>query len=108
MVLNVLEFSRVLEKDRGGVNCTITDQKMKFPIKDFFSKCDQILNGNFIFCAVYDSETSSLKLWAFGPSVLRVHLVYIITGEKLLPSLAIGIEVLIVFHPGRKEIVTLK
>ena len=30
---------------------------MKFPVKDFFSKCDQIykksLMGNFIFCAVY-------------------------------------------------------
>ena len=45
---------------------TITAQKMKFPIKDFFSKCDQIrsfmriwshllkksLMENFIFCVV--------------------------------------------------------
>ena len=45
----------------------ITAQKMKFPINDFFSKCDQIrrklriwsrlliksLTENFIFCAVY-------------------------------------------------------
>ena len=30
----------------------ITAQKMKFSIKDFFSKCDQIRMENFIFCAV--------------------------------------------------------
>ena len=29
-----------------------TAQKMKFPIKDFFSKCDEILNEKLIFCAV--------------------------------------------------------
>ena len=48
-------------------------QKMKFPIKDFFSKCDQIrkklffcphllkksLMENFIFCAVQDSKCTS-------------------------------------------------
>ena len=47
---------------------TITAQKMKFPIKDFFRKCDQIrwklriwsrllkkpLKENFIFCALYN------------------------------------------------------
>ena len=47
----------------------VTAQKMKFSIKDFFSKCDQIrrklriwshllkksLMENFIFCAVYDN-----------------------------------------------------
>ena len=49
-------------------------KKMKFPIKDFFIKCDQIrsllriwshllkkfLMGNFIFCAVY---AKSLNFW---------------------------------------------
>ena len=42
-------------------NLLITAQKMKFSIKDFFSKCDQIcrkllkkpLMENFIFCAMY-------------------------------------------------------
>ena len=48
-------------------------QKIKFPIKDFFSKCDQILKKlffcphllkkslmeNFIFCAVQDSKYTS-------------------------------------------------
>ena len=34
--------------------CQTTAQKMKFPVKDFFSKCDQMENfmENFIFCAV--------------------------------------------------------
>ena len=50
-----------------GFFCTETRQKMKFSIKDFFSKCDQIrsflriwshllkksLMENFIFCAVW-------------------------------------------------------
>ena len=58
---------RAFQKNRGpSKNHTITAQKMKFSIKDFFSKCDQIrkklqiwshllkksLMGNFIFCAV--------------------------------------------------------
>ena len=52
---------------RAGTSC-YTEQKMKFSIKDFFSKCDQIrrklpiwshllkksLIENFIFCAVLD------------------------------------------------------
>ena len=29
-----------------------TAQKMKFLIKEFCSKCDQILNGNFILCSI--------------------------------------------------------
>ena len=41
-----------------GLKSTFTAQKMKFSIKDSFSKCDQIrrvknsLMENFIFCAV--------------------------------------------------------
>ena len=52
---------------------------MKFPIKDFFSKCDQIrsflwiwlhllkkfLMENFIFCAVYIPQAQSKTLWLF-------------------------------------------
>ena len=35
-----------------------TAQKMKFFIKDFFSECDQILNGKiFIFCAEYFTQS---------------------------------------------------
>ena len=32
-----------------------TEQKMKFSIKDFFSKCDQIHRTLRIFCAVLDA-----------------------------------------------------
>ena len=46
-------------KTKKGFLWTHTVQKMKFSVKDFFSKCDQIrrklkksLMGNFIFCAV--------------------------------------------------------
>ena len=43
----------------------VTAQKMKFSIKDFFSKCDHLLKKslmeNFIFCAV---QSLSCSLWA--------------------------------------------
>ena len=56
-----------LDNERINHQFRITGQKMKFSIKDFFSKCDQIcrklricsyllkkfLMENFIFCAVY-------------------------------------------------------
>ena len=59
--LNVVFFFLVVSR-----YCTVAGQKMKFSIKDFFSKCDQIrsilriwshllkkpLMGNLIFCAV--------------------------------------------------------
>ena len=55
-------------KDTGTDDRRITAQKMKFSIKDFFSKCDQIcsflrilthllkksLTGNLILCAVHN------------------------------------------------------
>ena len=55
-------------KDTGTDDRRITAQKMKFSIKDFFSKCDQIcsflrilthllkksLMGNLILCAVHN------------------------------------------------------
>ena len=43
--------------DHRNLIATVTGQKIRFSIKDFFSKCDQIrifrsLMENFIFCAV--------------------------------------------------------
>ena len=50
------------------VQTKITALKMKFSIKDFFSKCDQIrrilkksLMENFIFCAVWTSIVAALE-----------------------------------------------
>ena len=62
----MLSFNAVLEMVMELKIAYYTAQKMKFSIKDFFSKCDQIrrklriwlrllkksLNENFIFCAV--------------------------------------------------------
>ena len=58
----------------NGIIAFITAQKMKFSIKDFFSKCDQIrsflriwlhllkksLIENLIFCAVYCQRSSKI------------------------------------------------
>ena len=68
------------KKDNGFQPLTITAQTMKFSIKDFFSKCDQIhsflriwsrflqksLMENFIFCAAYlviFAKSSILDVW---------------------------------------------
>ena len=65
------------EKDRRSF--WITAQKMKSPIKDFFSKCDQIrrklriwshllkksLMENFIFCAVDIAAKREVTLFSF-------------------------------------------
>ena len=67
---------------------SFTAQKMKFPIEDFFSKCDQIrrklriwshllkksLMENFIFCAAIRSTQNmvSLKLLTFYPKDTHV------------------------------------
>ena len=43
---------------------TVTTQKMKFSIKDFFSKCDQILNGKlhfFVQCVPFCTFTGLSK-----------------------------------------------
>ena len=53
------------------VSTTITAQKMKFSIKDFFSKYDsdlvtfteKSLMKNFIFCAVYNYENVIQSAW---------------------------------------------
>ena len=48
---------------------SFTAHKMKFSIKDFFSKCDQIIE-NFIFCAVllfrndiYQAGSDTIRTW---------------------------------------------
>ena len=62
----MVRYSDFKNVARGGVNITI--QKMKFSIKDFFSKCDQIrrklkksLMENFIFCVVYESDSLTIE-----------------------------------------------
>ena len=60
---SLLDFEYFLQGYTKGLFCKrhTTAQKMRFSIKDFFSKCDQIrmriieeiLNGKLHFCAVY-------------------------------------------------------
>ena len=40
-----------------------TAQKMKFPIKDFLSKCDQILNGKLHFLAVQNKQNHKFLVY---------------------------------------------
>ena len=70
---------------------SITAQKIKFSIKDFFSKCDQMrsflriwfhllkksLMENFIFCAVY------MSTWIKGLRVIQVGLTFFSKCELL-------------------------
>ena len=69
-------------------------QKIKFPIKDFFSKCDQILKKlffcphllkkslmeNFIFCAVQDSNV------VFWPNIFLNIGIFFINDFHLFDS----------------------
>ena len=73
----------------------ITAQKMKFSVKDFFSKCDQIrsflriwshlpkksLMENFIFCAVYSLEKKIIGLATPGNLGLRVFKTIFLRGS---------------------------
>ena len=68
-----LHLSKIMWNIFSNSTGSITAQKMKFSITDFFSKCDQIcsflwiwshllkksLMENFIFCAVYSSPDSN-------------------------------------------------
>ena len=68
-------MSSIKQKNQQRINKKITSQKMKFFIKDFFSKCDQIrwklriwshllkksLMNNFIFCAVNIRDVATYK-----------------------------------------------
>ena len=73
--IKIIKVSPIKKKDPHVIKLLkyITAQKMKFSIKDFFSKCDQIrsflriwshllkksLTENFILCAVNDNEVCS-------------------------------------------------
>ena len=71
----LMDYTRQIHQLKYGV----TAQKMKFSIKDFFSKCDQIHGKlrfwsnllkksfieNFIFCAVYTVPFKIRKSWTF-------------------------------------------
>ena len=46
---STITFITKVNYHRPMINVPITAQKMKFSIKDFFSQCDQILNGKFYF-----------------------------------------------------------
>ena len=75
-------FLRIWSHLLSCLHLTLTAQKMKFAIKDFFSKCDQIrrklriwshllkksLMENFIFCAVLCIETQFLSLF---PNIMK-------------------------------------
>ena len=66
---------------------TITAQKMKFSIKDIFSKCDQIrrklriwlhllkksLMENFIFCAVPYVWEGTKNVWKNAPKTIQIQ-----------------------------------
>ena len=70
---NVLNNCHVIKKYGITYSCNYPAQKMKFPIKDFLSKCDRILSflriwsyllkksltENFIFCAVLNHNELS-------------------------------------------------
>ena len=65
LIVGVCKHLRIWE-----IEFNVTVQKMKFSIKDFFSKCNQIpsflkksLMENFIFCAV-QSQGSKMKLFS--------------------------------------------
>ena len=91
----ILAFEHVSQHFLVVLLLTITAQKMKFTIKDFFSKCDQIrrklriwshlltrsLMENFIFCAAYEQvsvcwETKShrtVQIWKiFGTGTKKI------------------------------------
>ena len=79
-------------------NMSITPQKMKFSIKDFFSKCDQArrklriwshllkksLMENFIFCAVYPTKREI--------EIEQIHVKFILKKCKYYPWLAKSIK----------------
>ena len=72
IVLYVYILLRKILNLEDDAQCTFTAQKMKFSIKDFFSKCDQVyrelriwshllkkpMTENFIFCVVFVGDCS--------------------------------------------------
>ena len=85
---------------------SFTARKMKFPIKDFFSKCDQIrrklqisshllkksLMENFIFCAVFCFDLSD-SLPSLFTSVGQSHYFYLRSPPELLLVVSIYIYI---------------
>ena len=73
------------------VHCSYTAQKMKFSVKDFFNKCDQIcsflriwshllkkpLMENFIFCAVLmlDFFHEFKMAWVLSVPIIGLHII---------------------------------
>ena len=76
----------------------MTAQKMKFSVKDFFRKCDQIysflriwshllkksLMKNFIFCAVY--ESLNISRTEHFSSNTKIHAIFINSFMTEVPS----------------------
>ena len=63
---------------------------MRFSIKDFFSKCDQILNGKLHFlCSGFRNVSECnrkiifLKLKLFFSIIVVTYEIYLVTGDKL-------------------------
>ena len=90
------------------IEATSTAQKMKFSIKDFFSKCDQIrrklriwphllkksLMENFIFCAasVCINLPISLKLKSMLSFTLRLQTLHVLYIKSMVPFTQNGIK----------------
>ena len=71
------QYAELAINHAANIVLAVTAQKMKFSIKDFFSKCDQIgtadlatfteeiRNGNFILCVVIQTEQDDSTCWNF-------------------------------------------
>ena len=91
---------RLCARNKAIRDRTITAQKMKFPIKDFLSKCDQMrsllriwshllkksLMENFIFCAVNLSRFED----SFLSSLLTLNMDFSVVNIEVLCQLLTG------------------
>ena len=103
-------------KIMANLDLVSTEQKMKFSIKDFFSKCDQIrsilriwsnllkksLLENFIFCAVFIKHFDSCLFWVQANAKIFNHTSILSSSE-----INIGCQITLwchkstsVYHPG--------
>ena len=90
---------------KNSIVCTA--QKMKFSVKDFFSKCDQILRKlqiwshllkkslieNFIFCAVLDAAKRTLFTYSINSQRVDVSYVLVLPSEFQIKSAQLCREV---------------
>ena len=90
---NLETFRPVTLLKRDSSTDISTAQKMKFPVKDFFSKCDQIsqetadlvtlteesLEENFIFCVVFPANIAEILRTAFFTehSLVTAYVIYL-------------------------------